>query len=521
MIENRFKNNLLYEELDDGKRFELFDLKQKKFLHNIDTFYYSVKLANDFTRDSEDSSCLALREYFQNSVHIKNNYGDDTVPFTIPNMDCPLNLRPFHFAGYYDIDLECPEFFDIFIARTVPPASNEDNNSVTPEIIVQLRSYLLWQYGATKSFEYSYQVVEAFCSYFNLTIAEVKENRVDYCWHSNYLQNPEKFFRIDNFVKMQVSRFRRVRYDYQFKPNDEYEGDYVALGKRSDKCFVRIYLKSKEVVEQGYKPWFFKEWVLNGMISRYDYAIYEECFKKQDWKYLNMARLLFYLEHGKNDVHKQKIKNIKDGILTISDDFLQDFADLLTPRCTLVMNVEYQTTRRMTKSYELRAWKDTSDKGAARRIYEYLENRPIITEYLTRASLRLIDRTTDSNKSRCDYCPFWKALRSCRFLDVKKAPKDLKLIRNYTRNMNKQLVKKRMLNAAVTYSLYENGINENTILDDAAQVLLSLNDNDIERMKLVKRERIKQLNKILYDQPTDDRSVRNYEIIRTDTGELL
>ena len=520
MIEKRYQNNLLYEELDDGKCSELFELKQKKFLHNIDTFYYSVKLANDFTKDSKDAACLAVREYFSDSANIRNNY-EYCVPFTIPNNEIPLNLRPFRFAGYYDIDLECPEFFDIFIARTVPPGGSDGEKSVTPEIIVQLRSYLLWQYGVTKSFEYSYSVVEAFCSYFNLTIEEVKENRVDYCWHSNYLQNPEKFFRIDNFVKMQVSHYRRVRYDYQFKPNDEYEGDYVALGKRSDKCFVRIYLKSKEVVEQGYKPWFFKEWVLNGLICRYDYAIYEACFKKQDWNYVNMARLEYYLENGKNEEHKKKIRQIKDGILTMSDDALQKFADGLTPRVTLVMNVEFQTTRRVTKTYELLPRKDRSDKGVVRRIYDYIDNRPLITEYLTKSTLRLVERGTDSNKSRCEDCAFWKALRSCRFVDVKKAPKDLKLIRNYTRNMNKQLVKKRMLNAAVTYSLYENGINENSILDDAAQVLLSLNDNDILRMKFVKQERIKQLNKVLYEQPTDDRSIRNYEIIRTDTGELL
>ena len=77
-------------------------------------------------------------------------------------------------------------------------------------------------------------------------IYDIKENRIDYCWHSNYLENPEKFFNIENFVKMQVSHFRGVSYHYSFRQNLEYENDYVALGKRSDKIFVRIYLKSKE-----------------------------------------------------------------------------------------------------------------------------------------------------------------------------------------------------------------------------------------------------------------------------------
>ena len=32
--------------------------------------------------------------------------------------------------------------------------------------------------------------------------------------------------------------------------DDELEKDYIAIGRRGDKCFIRIYLKSKEVVQQ-------------------------------------------------------------------------------------------------------------------------------------------------------------------------------------------------------------------------------------------------------------------------------
>lgn len=76
---------------------------------------------------------------------------------------------------------------------------------------------------------------------------------------------------------MQVSRYKRINYQYQFKPNNEYENDYISLGKRNDKCFVRMYLKTKEVIEQGYKPWFINEWYYNQLISRYDYYVYLIC----------------------------------------------------------------------------------------------------------------------------------------------------------------------------------------------------------------------------------------------------
>ena len=34
--------------------------------------------------------------------------------------------------------------------------------------------------------------------------------------------------------------------------SEGYEIDYVSMGKRSDKVFIRIYLKSKEVIEKNY-----------------------------------------------------------------------------------------------------------------------------------------------------------------------------------------------------------------------------------------------------------------------------
>ena len=518
MIDTRLKNNLIFKELSADEQLNWFDMKEKKFLHNIDTFYYTVKLVNDFTADSQDKYCLKLREYFNQRIDRSVYYA--SVPLSIPGVDVQLNLRNSHYAGFYNIDIECPELFDIFIADTVPPGK-EDTESVTSEIIVQLRSCLLWQYGVTKAYEYSFEVVKAICDYFHLWIQEVKENRVDYCWHTNYLQNPESYFRIDNFSKMQVSRYKRIRYEYAFKPNDEYENDYISLGKRGDKCFVRIYLKSKEVVEKNYKPWFFKEWLFNGLINRYDYYVYELAYQKESWKYIDMARLAFYAEYGTDEVYKSECAAIVSGQESHGDDYIAKLADKLTPRVTLITNVEFQTMRKMSKSFELKLTRDNEDKGVERRIYDYLDNRSLITEYLTDSTLRLVESSGDVNKSRRDYCAFWKALRSVKMIDVKKSPKDLKLTRDYTRQMNKDIVKKRMVNAAITYSIYEKGINDDDVLQDAADVLLMLNDNDIYDLKKQKEKKIMQLNELLYQQPLPNRTHRNVQLINKDTGEII
>lgn len=146
----------------------------------------------------------------------------------------------------------------------------------------------------------------------------------------------------------------------------------------------------------------------------------------------------------------------------------------------------------------------------------------MITEYLTHSTFRLVEATGDTNKSRRDYCSFWKALRSCKMVDVAKAPKDLKLTRDYTRKINKNIVKKRMVNAAITYSLYDKGINNDSVMEDAADVLLMLNDNDIYELKRMKEKRIKQLNKLLYDNPlSSEKRQRRFTMLDKQTGDII
>ena len=58
------KKSFIYNEFDEVENTYWFDFKQKKFLHNIDTFYYSVKFKNDFTNDSKDLSVKRFRRKF-------------------------------------------------------------------------------------------------------------------------------------------------------------------------------------------------------------------------------------------------------------------------------------------------------------------------------------------------------------------------------------------------------------------------------------------------------------------------
>lgn len=496
-----------------------FDFKQRKFLQNIDTFYYSVKFNNDFTSDTKDRAVKHYRHFFDmNQRELDSGFGGSKTLY-FDNMQKSLNLRPFNFAGYYTVCLECPDWFDIFMAKSVPCGA-DGGTSVTCEWVIQIRSYMLWIYGVHGAFERSMEYVQGLADYFNLDVDYVQENRVDYCWHTNYLANPETFFRTDNFYRMRCDRYKGATMHTAKVGTDGYEIDYIALGKRSDKVFLRIYLKSKEVVEQGYKPWFFKVWLFNGLINRYDLYIYEQCFLERSWQYLDMARIKYYFEYGTDDVQRQCCKNILDGVITHAPDTLRRIADSLTPRVNLVINVEYQTMRRHSKSYALLPFKNNSSKGICQRVYDYLDNRALITNYLTHDVFRLVEPDGDKNKSRRDYVGFWRALRSCKTVDILVPPDNIKLVRMYNRRLSSQIVKERMIKASVTYGIYTKGINTDNPANDILDALCVLNDNDIQDAIRFKQKKVRQFN-VTELADVEDNVRQSLKVVDTHTGMLL
>ena len=522
------KDTYVYNEFDEVENTYWFDFKQKKFLHNIDTFYYAVKFKQDFTADSKDARVKDFRRKFEALSRQWDdlNSFDASVSFFVPGMPDALNYSPFTYAFFYNVKLECPELFDIFFAPKVPhSADNGDSN--TCECVVQIRSYMLWMYGVKLAYERSYAYVQAIADYFGLEIDFVQENRVDFCWHSNYLKNPEKFFTPENFYKMRVDRFKDALIHTSKKGSENFEIDYLAMGKRSQKIFIRIYLKSKEVVEKGYKPWFFKVWLFNGLINRYDMYCYEYAFLKHSWKSLDLGRLQFYAEYGRQKHYVEKCRRILAQEETMSPDSLHAFADRLTPAVNLIMNVEYQVMRKHTKSYELIPFFDNSDKLTGKRIYDFLDNRKLICDYLTNKVFRLVEPhepgKNDSNKSRRDLCAFWKALRGCRLTDTFVPPDDVGLVRTYTRKLNSEMVKSRAVKAAITYGIYTRGINSDSPLTDCIEALCMLNDNDKHDAYNYKSKKVRQFNANELTDTMENAVKRssNLMLIDKDTGDII
>lgn len=517
METRREYDNQLFRDMPSEEKIQWFSYTQKKFLHNIDTFYYSVKFTNDFRVKSRDEKVQRMRKYFNLKYNNLADNGDEEM--YLPELGKYLVLKPVTFSRFYTVCLSYPEYFDIFLAPTVPKAA-DGGESVTCECIVQLRSYMLWMFGARDAFENSYRYVKSIAAFFGLDIDFVQENRIDYCWHSNYLKNPESFFAPESFYKMRVDRFKNATYVTNKVGTEDYEIDYVALGKRSDKVFVRIYQKTREVIEQNYKPWFFLIWRMNGLISEYDKWVYERCYEKRNWFYRYYARLEFYLEHGSDPVFLDKVRSILTGTQAIEEDALIKLADKLTPKLNYVINVEYQTMRRHSKSYELVPFKDHGNKGECRRIYEYLDNRKITIDYLTDKVFKMVEKTGDVKKYRRPYCGFWKALRRTRCIDMRMTSDEVHLVRNYNRKLNTESMKKRVINSAVTLGIYMRGINDDSPLQDCFEALLKMNDNDIHEARRYKTKKLRQLNPEELAEVFESDEVHRFRLLDEQNGTL-
>lgn len=85
MIEENIYKCSLFDNMPQKDKQFWFEVKQKKFLHNIDTFYYSVKFKNDFRYITKDEPVLRLRKFFEHKYnYIRDHF--DMDDFYIPQL---------------------------------------------------------------------------------------------------------------------------------------------------------------------------------------------------------------------------------------------------------------------------------------------------------------------------------------------------------------------------------------------------------------------------------------------------
>lgn len=509
------KKSLIYNEFSDVARKDFFDLKTKKFVQYIDSFYYCIYLDAQFSSDAAtDERVENLRRVIRSKL--EECRFNDNVVFRLPNLPLYFTCHRAYYGRMYNFMLRRADHYVIYIADTT-------FTNTTPQILVQIESQALWMDGIRESLENTLEDVRTIADAFGFTIVGAFENRIDYCWHTNYLDNPELFLRSDNFAKHLVSRLRSSFTHEEFRGNERYEIDYRTLGvRKSNNVFFRFYNKAKEVVEKknNTKGFFLKLWYLNEVINRYDLYVLEKCYEKNSWIYMDKARLEFYLEYGNDVAIKKTIDEILSGKKTMNSDALHGLAEMLTPKVTSVYNVEFQTMRKFSTTLEL----EDSDYnlqryGAVCRLFTILDDWRAICNTLTESVVRLVEPEGDENKSRRPDCPFWAALRRSRNIAFKHYTSGGRVLRSYQHQKDADLVKRRALSGIVSWNLYMKGLNEDSAESQMIDFLNHLSDDDYN---FIIRSRLKKVNGADYsDNIGLSGSSGKYHFFDEETGEFI
>ena len=480
MIPDELKASPIFGEFTPEEQDRYFDLRKEKVCAHVDTLYYTVSILSDCNILAEDNeSYFELKAFLNRFRALK---AQKTMYPTLPVDFMGLSFENTRFV-HYEYCLRLEEQFDIFISSILP-------NPHTPRIVVQLRSRFLVQAGASQAICRSFKYVEDLLHAFGLEVDEVKENRIDYAYHTNLIQNPYKFFNDDLLLKKLKSKLRL--YHKVGEIGKKIDIDYISFGNRaSNDIFVRIYNKSREVVEKNYKAFFIDKWYKDKLINAYDHYVYTKAYEMKSYVTgVLIGRIDWYLEYGHDEKIKSELRKVKESCYVKADnvDHLREKVDAFLPPVTLIMNVEYQTKRKFYSSFdhyiasfqtahfsngEFRGFYDAG-KLPLFQLFTILNIRSEICDYLTSSSLCFVE-----NKGKKDerFSRWWERINQCYIEEYDKRIIDLWRIHEHHADIEK--TKRRICGTVASMSILKNnGYKTSTFMEDVSDVLCTLNDND-------------------------------------------
>lgn len=459
MIEKRMKRCKLFNTFTQEEQEKFFNYKQKKFVHHVDTFYYSIFLKDDREERHSPGELESLFTLFdelkEEALKEKSDvwWEKDTGHL--------FKKRRF---SIYEYCISLPNYYDIFFTRSLP-------NLKTPRITVQLRSVGLWEQGEYSLINESYKYIEELLKLYSVEIDRTQENRIDFCYHTNSIQDPIKFFG-DECLSKNLFTSLRIYNKVGRKNGKELTVEYLSLGNRkSNNLFFRTYNKVREVIEENYKGFFLEFWLNVGLITYYDYWVYSYAYRKKSYSKIYEGILKFYLKFGHDKNIKFSIINfLKNENNTIDD--IKYKALTILPKLTLVMNIEFQTMRKfyyygdsLIDSFPIVS--DLKDFQLLR-LWRILDNRNIFLDYLTKD---VVCFSIEDKKD--EYLDFWRRLRGCKIGDTI----TVNYKRDYTKKHDLSNIVSRFKGLMATYNIYMNNL-DTRLEEDLSSIISVLNDND-------------------------------------------
>lgn len=339
MLPKWVKDYSILKEFTPAEQLQYFGLKTDKTLHHIDTLYYSVCLnePTDIVNLQKEDDLPANLAMFIAMMHeekrkIKDFSGD------LPRFgDLSMTLKSF---SIYEWCISLPECFDIFISSYLPTAE-------TPRVVVQLRSRYIVLEGIKRAIEESFRYLREFLSPFGLLPVRVRENRIDYAFHTNLIQNPDQFFDDD---KLRLHLKTNLRKFSKYGDTKDFKLDTLNLGRRSsNSIFFRGYNKVRETIEMNYKSFFIERWYREELISSFDKYVFDTAYNMKAYRSgILVGRLKWYIEYGRNEKLKDECRQLlaTDFIRSDNFDHIESKIRGIIPEPTMVFNIEYQTKRK-------------------------------------------------------------------------------------------------------------------------------------------------------------------------------
>ena len=476
MKKETIAKTLIYLENDDDFNQKWFKFTAKSFINHIDTLYFFI--TPTIHHWNEDPRKIKLIEYLRKYKDYADNKRENMPIFE--DIHENLEVRPYLSAGFYKYHFGIRDKFDVFICESCP-------NDKTPPIFVQLRSQSLWLDGIKNAFDNACDIVEKILLKYTLVIKKVQENRIDYAFHTNYIQDLMNFFPEKHLKNMQISNFMRFSKQGYFH-KDSVIVDYFTLGQlRSNNVFLRVYDKTKEVCEMQYNQFFIAIWLNEGLISKFDEFVLKRVVLSGNWHLKDRARCEFYAIYG---LDKEKCNEINSKLNNPDTPavWFTDYANGLVPDVTTVCNIEIQTKRKFYDRLKESMPIVTEEDGYKKNIYNIYDQLTSYIQFITIDTIRFIKykgKNSQIPRSERPTADWWKRLQTSKCFEDRIDFIDIPYFRAYQYNLDEEIVKSMCIKKMAAMSAYSNygscDFENLSVSDDVIDFVSSLNDNDIAK----------------------------------------
>ena len=524
MLSVQVRRCSILREFTGEQQHRYFGICRDKSLHHIDTLYYSAYINEpdnivDLQRNDNLPANLAkFLQMLRDTKQYSNLNLSDTVEF-----DDGMEYARKAFS-IYEFCVSKNECFDIFISSSLPTQE-------TPRIVVQLRSRFLVLEGVRQAVENSLVYLRKFLEPYGLFPVKIRENRIDYAYHTNLIQSPRKFFSTDCLDQHLKTNLRK--FDLIGDVTDEgLKIQTLALGTRkSNSIYFRAYNKCEEIITMNYKSFFFNRWFDHGLISAFDRYVYEFAYVAKSYRGgILEGRIRWYLEFGTNDELKDELRDLlmKNRIKSDNCTQLEKKLRNVIPEPTVIFNIEFQTKRKFYTTcsdwlglnavlddpvyprypvdlhpQDVRFASSSGGDPLLRDIFFILANGRQILDYLTGFG-NAVSFVQDSRmtfkqfkKAGEPYMNWWRRIRSTP-VDYS-SPEIMKLYRIYDVRASFEKTRRLLSGQVARLAMITNESTEDQSLeDDLVDALCYLNDNDFAvRYSDIRRRKARQLRGIL------------------------